>query len=106
VSVDLAVTFTLPRWDATADAPAALIERWGGYLAALTHHEEGHRDIAVDAANDVLGAIEALPVHATCRGFERAADAAAHAVVERYRDLQIAYDDATGHGATQGAVLR
>jgi predicted secreted Zn-dependent protease len=106
VSVDLAVTFTLPRWDAPADAPAELVERWDRYVAALSHHEEGHRDIAVDAANEIAGTIEAVPAHATCRQFERAADTAARSVVERYRGLQIAYDDATGHGATQGAVLR
>ena len=105
VSVELVVTYTLPRWDVAADAPAELVERWDRYVAALTRHEDGHRDIAVDAANAIVGAIEALPAHATCRRLERAADTAARDLVERYRGLQIAYDHSTGHGTTQGAVF-
>lgn len=103
VKVRLEITFTMPRWDAPAGAPQDLVERWQAYLSALEAHERGHAEIAEQAAEAVLEAMQALPVYLTCQALETDADALGERIIDQYRQRQADYDRETGHGHTQGA---
>lgn len=102
VAVTLAVTTTVPRWDPTGDPEPGLAERWAAYRAALDRHEAGHRDLAVEAANEVERTLRG--VRAPCGALAEEADARARWIVERYRVRNRRYDRETGHGRTQGAT--
>jgi predicted secreted Zn-dependent protease len=104
--VDLDLTYVFPAWNAPTNAAPAVASTWEGYLARVELHEHGHRDIAQAAANDLARALEALPGQASCEALAEAARAAATELLARHAQTQIAYDRETGHGATQGAVLR
>ena len=58
------------------------------------------------AANDLAHALEALPGQSSCDALADAARATAADLLARHAQAQAAYDRETGHGATQGAVLR
>ena len=104
--VNLALTYTYPRWTPPADAPAGLQDRWDRFVTALAEHENGHGEIAVQGVNDLHLALQNVPAQASCADAARAADETAAAIASHYRALQDAYDRDTGHGTTQGAVWR
>jgi predicted secreted Zn-dependent protease len=103
VTVVVAIIFKLPRWDAPARAPPDLVDKWHAYVAALQAHEDGHKDIAIEAATQVRRVLQALPVYPTCDELDRAANAAGERVLDQHRQREQAYDRTTQHGATQGA---
>jgi predicted secreted Zn-dependent protease len=71
-------------------------------VAALRVHEDGHKQIALDAANDAIARVRSETV-ATCKDLNVYAKSAVDAAtsIGNRRDQQ--YDAATRHGATQGA---
>jgi predicted secreted Zn-dependent protease len=103
LAVTLDVTFTFPRWSPPDDAAPGLRERWEDYLAALRVHEEGHKEIALRAANEIAAALSSLPASPSCAELEQAADGTGERILERYRQQELSYDRQTDHGATQGA---
>lgn len=103
--VDLALTYTYPRWATPVDVAPGLVMAWASYLDRVEHHEHGHRDIAEAAAADLVATLEALPAQTSCDALATTARATASQILARHADEQRAYDRETGHGATQGAVL-
>lgn len=101
--VDVEVTLTLPRWRRPSDTPAALVQRWERYLAALRGHEEGHTEIGYGAAQAVEDALSNRPAQEDCDSAESEANQAAQAEVARAQQQDLRYDRETGHGASQGA---
>ena len=103
VDVDLNVRITLPEWQPHPDADAELRSAWSRFSTALTGHENGHRDLAVEGAEAVREALEGMRTR-SCD----TADAEAQRVAERVRvETEAAhrdFDHRTGHGRTEGAV--
>jgi predicted secreted Zn-dependent protease len=99
------VTIRYPRWVSNDDAPAPLADAWGAYLHSLIQHEQGHRDIAVAAADGLIRAATALPPAATCADLDRAVEVLGQSFMKRLTLDQQTYDAETSHGAMQGAVL-
>lgn len=101
--VDILVSITLPEWQSPPGAPYELKRDWQRFAAALRRHEERHRDLALEGAYALQRAIQGLRAP-TC-------DAAAALAARQAERLQIEaearhrqYDDATGHGETEGAL--
>ncbi|MGH8172072.1 MAG: DUF922 domain-containing Zn-dependent protease, partial [Rhodanobacteraceae bacterium] len=106
VSVELNVRTSLPRWDPPRNADPALIRRWDVFLDGLRMHEEGHRDIALAAADEITQRIEAVRPAASCATLKRTVGIRANSLLAEYREKSRRYDQTTDHGRTQGAVLR
>jgi predicted secreted Zn-dependent protease len=75
-------------------------------MRALQKHENGHKEIAIEARDEVVQKIEGLEPYASCQELGEAINSAGRAVLEQYRQEQIRYDKETDHGLTQGARLR
>jgi predicted secreted Zn-dependent protease len=101
--VSVQVTFTLPQWEPPPAASKELIDQWNAYLDALQQHENGHREIGVAAGQAIYQALGRLPSYDACDALERAADAACQQILDQHRQQELDYDQATNHGATQGA---
>jgi predicted secreted Zn-dependent protease len=99
------VTIRYPRWVSDDEAPAPLADAWDSYLHSLIRHEQGHRDLAVAAADAMTRSISKLPPAATCSELDRSVDALGRSFMKRLSLEQLAYDADTDHGAAQGAVL-
>jgi len=99
------ITFRYPRWKRTDDAPRALMEKWDRYLKNLIIHENGHRDMVVDAANDLSRAVAQLSPAPTCGDLDRNVRALFRKRMEIMNEEQREYDKTTKHGTTQGAVF-
>ena len=98
------IEYTLPRWVEAANAPEELRETWNRFVEALTVHEQGHGDLARALAAEIELAIRNLPPEPTCEELDRKVNELANRMILEDR-TQEAYDLATGHGQTQGAVF-
>lgn len=103
ITVEVAITTHLPRWDRSAPVPASLRGAWDRFLHALDRHEHGHRALAEDAAEAIRGRLLATTA-STCDRLDLAAQRTMAAVMREYEARNLAYDAETGHGRTQGAV--
>lgn len=100
--VYLDVQVTLPRWNAPAEAPAALRRNWSSFTDALAFHEREHRESIVSAGRRVVRALEGLKAP-SCAALEEQAHTEAQAIVEEARAYNRRFDERTDHGRTQGA---
>lgn len=99
------VTIRYPNWATDSEVHADLADAWDSYLHSLIRHEQGHRDIAVEAAEALTRAVAALPPSPTCADVDQAVAALGRTHLQRLRRNQLSYDAKTDHGALQGAVL-
>lgn len=104
VTVDVSTTVRLPEWRDEAAAPADLRARWQRYLAALTAHENGHRDHGLAAAREVDATLAVLPPQPTCDALGAAANARGQDILRRYNERDLEYDRSSDHGRRQGAT--
>lgn len=100
--VSLRVEHLFPRWTGRSAAPQELTTEWSRYITALRTHEDGHADIGRAVATGTLAMLRALSAP-DCAGLRPAAEAAFAAILAEGRGRERAYDEATDHGATQGA---
>ena len=105
-TANVTIDFTFPRWNSPADADSDLRTKWDAFSRALQTHEEGHRDIGVQAGTAVLAAFRSLPDSPTCESVYSSADAAGQRVVQESRERESAYDRETRNGLTQGVTLQ
>jgi predicted secreted Zn-dependent protease len=104
-TVTIQVTIRYPKWIPADDASPSLVEKWNTYMQSLVEHETGHRDMAVEAAADLSRVVAEIAPAATCADLDRDVRTAARNRMKRLLADNEAYDEATGHGLTQGAVL-
>ena len=103
VKTEVEIVYHLPRMISSRGLD--LTELWDRYMARVKVHEYGHRDLAVKAAGEINEALATLPKFKSERELEKEARRVADEKLERMTRAQVAYDEQTRHGETQGAVL-
>jgi predicted secreted Zn-dependent protease len=98
-------TFRYPKWNRTDKAPKSLMGKWDRYLKSLIAHETGHRDLVVEAVNDLSRVVVQLPPAPSCDDLDRNVRALFRKSMEKMKQDQREYDETTKHGTTQGAVF-
>lgn len=101
VRVDIVIHY--PRWDRADDAPPSLMDKWDSYMKNLRHHENGHRDMVVEAANALTRSVASLPPASSCAELDRRVHALCRSRMQKLDLDQKEYDTATEHGVAQGA---
>jgi predicted secreted Zn-dependent protease len=99
------ITIRYPKWVRTEGAPQELADKWDAYLASLIEHEEGHRNMVVEAVEDLTRAVALLPDAPTCAELDRRVRSLCHERMAKLNSDAKEYDAATLHGAEQGAVF-
>ena len=102
---ELDVHMTLPRWMPPQNAPPALVKRWNTFADALRKHEDGHRDLAIEAARAVTDRVAKVRPDYDCAVLKRRLGRVAEQTVREYKDKESSYDVMTMHGQTQGATF-
>jgi predicted secreted Zn-dependent protease len=105
VRVTLEVTYRFPKWITPEDAPRPLMDKWDRYMRNLIRHEEGHRDMALEATADFARAVAGLPPAASCADLDREVRTLSRTRMAQLNADQNEYDAATNHGTTQGALF-
>ncbi len=104
-TVGVQVQHMYPKWQSSAGAENGLATKWQNYISKLTLHEEGHRSRYIQYGQKILSGLQTMPTQNDCSVLEQQANSKAGAFVEELKQIDAAYDDETGHGATQGAVF-
>jgi predicted secreted Zn-dependent protease len=100
------ITYTMPKMVYDGMEELGTGPQWDAFYNSLKTHEEGHANIAIEAADDIEKAVATqLPAHKTCKEMEAAANALAISLAQKSQNDNIAYDEATHHGETQGALF-
>ena len=105
VSTVLDVAYTMPRLEQNSVMPDTLLTRWKEYRSALFSHEQGHRDLGVQAAVEIEKTLSDMEPQQTCEQLERAANAMGKDVISKYSLIEKDYDRTTNHGLNTGAVF-
>lgn len=103
--VTVEILFRYPKWVRTGNASPALVEKWDRYMESLTLHENGHRDLVVQAATELSRAVAELPPSATCADLDRTVRTLCSVRIGKLKKDEKVYDATTRHGVTQGAVF-
>ncbi len=103
LTVRVSVKTHLPRWRGAGGASSGTRAAWARFVAALDHHEAGHRSLAEEAGDAIRERLVSLRVP-TCERIKREAQREVLAVLNEYDARNRAYDHDTGHGRTQDAV--
>jgi predicted secreted Zn-dependent protease len=101
--VEIAIRY--PKWIRADDVPSPLKEKWDTYMASLAVHETGHRDMAVEAVEDLTRTIADMPAAPTCAELDRKIKCLCHERMQKLNEDAKEYDSMTGHGFAQGAVF-
>ncbi len=99
------ISFRYPKWTPGKDAPQTLVHKWDDYVRHLEDHENGHRDLAVEAALELSRAVAALPPVHTCAEIDHYVKALCRERMTMLNDEEKEYDAATHHGSKQGALF-
>lgn len=102
-TTDVSVTTYIPRLLANAQRPASVQQKWDSYLLALQLHQDGHVDLAMNAARQIEQAIQNLPPAASCEQLQQAANAAGRRLLEQLAIDDREYDKRTQQGTLDGA---
>ncbi len=103
VSSTVDVKFTLPKWVNCNDSDSTLKNKWDRYYSALIDHENGHKDFAVNAANEVEEKLLKLTSSSSCPLLEERANALGTKIINKHIALEMKYDKSTNHGMNNGA---
>jgi predicted secreted Zn-dependent protease len=103
--VALEIDYRYPKWVRGNDAAQPLVDKWDGYMKRLVMHENGHRNLAVDAAAELSRIVAQLPPARSCAELDREVRTLGHERMEKLNADEKSYDETTGHGKTQGAVF-
>ena len=105
VTVEVRATITSPLWKPPRSAAATLVAAWREYAAAIETHEQGHVALAVEAAGAIRRRLLVLPPFPSKTALADAAQAIADEELRSAREREIAYDQITSHGRSQGVVF-
>ena len=99
------VTFTMPKWADYRKANRDQQQKWDAFYDKLMDHENGHKDIAIEAAKEIEN--ELLKLNSTDgHVLKNDARSKARKIIKNSWDRQKIFDDQTGHGVKTGVVLR
>ena len=104
-TAELDVEMNLPRWNAPDGARPDLVKRWDRFAAAVRKHEDGHRDIAIDAVREVADRLHNVTTGRDCAALRKSLGRIAEATVREYRKNEDSYDVTTMHGRAQGVAF-
>jgi predicted secreted Zn-dependent protease len=99
------IVFRYPKLVHTEAVPQLLMAKWDSYRKNLTLHENGHRDMAVEAAADLSRAVAELPPAPSCSDLDKEVRALCRLKMSKLNADEKAYDVSTKHGFTQGAIF-
>ena len=107
LNVRVRVRFTLPQWVDSQGADKALQEEWKRYFGALQLHESGHAGFGIAAGKEMVRLVNSREWRAADQKELKARiDEECDKTLQEFRARDVAYDEKTDHGRTQGARLK
>ena len=100
--LDLAITYTMPRWETRPGASAELQAGWDEWYRLLELHERGHGALAEAAYEDILDTWRLTGYRESCQEIRNEVEQAFGSILARLNQENVEYDRRTDHGRSQG----
>lgn len=101
IQTNVTIAQTLPR---LISSPSLDLQKmWDNYYSALLRHENGHRDMAIEAATEIETYLKNLPTQPSCRKLESIANRLGNWIIKKFKEKEKSYDRNTRHGMSDGA---
>lgn len=105
IRVTVDTVYTFPRWQNYSDAALRLQHNWDAYYAKLEAHERRHGSHGANAAIEIEARLLGMPAMLNCDELTEAANRDAYAILHKYQQADVDYDQETDHGIKQGVTL-
>lgn len=105
VSVHLKIKFVLPKLHMSEPNPETET-RFNEFYDALKTHEEGHKDLSREAAEEIATLLDDMPPELDCSKLSEKIRQHIQSALNDAKKKHAEYDRSTGYGRTQGAVIR
>lgn len=105
VDVEVEIIYSLPQLVNYEDLKQDNKTEWGRYANSTYTHEQGHAKISIETAKEIEWEARNIIPKDGCGEMARAANKLISNVLKRHEYKNLAYDNETGHGTTQGAVF-
>lgn len=102
VGTSVAVDFVVPRWVDRDKAKPYMHEKWDAFYLALQRHEQVHAMHGVRAAREIEQEMMAIGEKRLCSQIRDAATPIGEAIIKKYSDMDIEFDERTDHGKKEG----
>lgn len=102
LKVDLKIVYTYPKFDNLEKVNDNLKAKWNKFLISLKLHETGHKNIAVEGANNVLRGLLVIKSYNSCDILDKEVENKAQSIISELKNKEEQYDIETEHGNTQG----
>jgi predicted secreted Zn-dependent protease len=79
-------------------APQPLRDKWDIYIEKFILHENGHRDLAKQVAEEINRAVSQMPPARSCEELDRKVQTVCQERMKKLDQEQQSYDEVTGHG--------
>lgn len=103
INISLNIKFIFPQWKADRAVNNDVKDRWNSYYTALINHENQHKDIAVEMAQEIEDTLGALNNENDCKNLRKNGNNAAHKILNTYKKKQHDFDKESNHGINDGA---
>ncbi len=90
--VDIEIDIVVPRWLNVDEQSETSQSHWQTYLGGLLDHESGHKDIVVEAAEQLIADIKSAPTNLDCGQLQKRVDQAGYRYLARAKDESNVYD--------------
>lgn len=97
------IVVSMPRWNAPPDAPPRLVKEWNEMVRALSVHEAGHVEHALEAERELRRTLLRVTA-SSCSLMTLRTNQVAQWVLDEARMGDQRYDERTRGGWTQGVV--
>jgi len=104
VETSVKITYTFPRLSIKTQS-SEVKEVWNQFYPALVEHENGHGQIAIEAAQEIERSLRNMPSYSNCNLLSKKANDKAQSILDEFAPKHRDYDIKTDHGKTQGAYL-
>lgn len=104
LALEVSITITLPDWSRAGSATLDERERWEVIERAIREHEYAHRDLTLEAADELYGSLSGLEARG-CMALRRAFEGTLGVAQARLREAHRELDRATPRrliGASRG----
>lgn len=104
-SIDMDITYTMPRWENESTADAELQARWKEWYRLIDLHEQDHGAFAESGYNDILSGWRRIGSSANCQEIRNQVEQVYSSIRARVNQQNAEYDQSTNHGQSQGVTF-
>lgn len=105
VDIEVQISYKMPELTDYKNLSDPDKAEWDRYYTATYQHEQGHAKLSLEAAKEIEWEATNIIPKESCGEMARTANMIISNIFTHHEQKNLAYDNKTGHGTTQGAMF-